>query len=48
MRFRVNEGAMVQRGVATYIGGEEFEATGDEAKDWDKDDRVVRTDTPTK
>lgn len=48
MRFRVIDGAQVQRGPATYTAGEEFEATGDEAKDWLASGLVERVDQPAK
>lgn len=48
MRFRVVDGAQVQRGPAVYTGGEEFEATGDEAKEWQASGLVVRVDEPKK
>ena len=48
MRFRVNDGQQVQRGPATYAAGEEFEATGDEAKMWQASDLVRRVGEPKK
>jgi hypothetical protein len=44
VKFRVAEGQTVQKGVATYSEGEEFEATGDEAQAWLSDGRVERVD----
>ena len=46
MRFRVNDGHQVQRGVRTYGPGEEFEATGDEAKALETGGQVTRVDKP--
>lgn len=46
MRFRVNDGATFMRGSATYSPGEEFDATGDEAKALEKNDAVTRVDAP--
>ena len=46
MRFRVNDGVQLQRGHATYTGGEEFEATGEEAQDLLKSGMVARVDEP--
>lgn len=48
MRFRVNDGQQVQRGPATLVAGEEFEATGDEARTWLASDLVTRVDEPKK
>lgn len=44
MRFRVNDGASYMRGTMTFAAGEEFEATGDEAKDLLKSGDVTRVD----
>lgn len=44
MRFRVEPGQVVDRRGDVYVTGEEFEATGDEAQRWQRDDRVSRVD----
>lgn len=46
MRFRVNDGATYMRGTMTFGAGEEFDATGDEAKTLEKSELVTRVDKP--
>jgi hypothetical protein len=46
MRFRVNPGQQVHRGVATYAAGEEFDATGDDARALLDSGLVTRIDKP--
>jgi hypothetical protein len=46
MRFRVNDGASYMRGTMTFGPGEEFEATGEEAKVLEKSGDVTRVDKP--
>jgi hypothetical protein len=48
LRFRVEPGQVVDRHGDVYVEGEEFDATGDEAQQWQRDERVSRVDKPTK
>lgn len=48
MRFRVVDGATITRGVTTYAGGDEFDATGDDAQDLLASGLVERVDKPKK
>ena len=46
MRFKVAPGAVVMLDARTLTAGEEFEATGDDAKQWESAGLVVRMDKP--
>lgn len=46
MRFRVIDGHTLVRGAATYAAGEEFEATGEEARALLDGGQVTRVDKP--
>lgn len=48
MRFKVVEGAVLNRGGAVYAAGEEIEATGDDAKELLASGLVEQIDKPKK